>query len=249
MIASAPPAFAIGWDVGGWNCDKNKKSRDAIVILDATGKTIIGEPWRGNVRRTIASASTTGEWLATLFSECKATIPAGPVRTTIAIDTPLGFPSAFTRLVTHGEWSEPDARSSMNHYLFRETERHLYQRGRRPLSTIKDQIGSQATKGMHALAKFAPIVEGCGVWTDGKGFRAIETYPAVCRDATPVQALMKDQRPLHDQDKRDALVCAIIAHLFATDPSTLESPLAHVPVREGWIWVPRPTSPNCEGGA
>ena len=26
--------FSIGWDVGGWNCDKNQRSRDAIVILN-----------------------------------------------------------------------------------------------------------------------------------------------------------------------------------------------------------------------
>ncbi|WP_081139039.1 hypothetical protein [Halomonas sp. BC2] len=25
----------IGWDVGGWNCDHNPASRDALVVLDA----------------------------------------------------------------------------------------------------------------------------------------------------------------------------------------------------------------------
>ena len=29
-------AFYVGGDVGGWNCDKNANSRDAIVML-ATG--------------------------------------------------------------------------------------------------------------------------------------------------------------------------------------------------------------------
>lgn len=29
------PAYFVGWDVGGWNCDNNSESRDAIVILDA----------------------------------------------------------------------------------------------------------------------------------------------------------------------------------------------------------------------
>ena len=41
--ATAPPSFFIGWDVGGWNCDKNGKSRDAIVVLDST-PTIVGKP-------------------------------------------------------------------------------------------------------------------------------------------------------------------------------------------------------------
>ena len=29
MSAAAPAEYFIGWDVGGWNCDKNAKSRDA----------------------------------------------------------------------------------------------------------------------------------------------------------------------------------------------------------------------------
>lgn len=24
----------IGWDVGGWNCDRNRLSRDALVVVD-----------------------------------------------------------------------------------------------------------------------------------------------------------------------------------------------------------------------
>jgi hypothetical protein len=39
----------IEWDVGGWNCEKNPNSRDALVVLDASG-TRIGQPWRGNPR-------------------------------------------------------------------------------------------------------------------------------------------------------------------------------------------------------
>ena len=53
----ASPASFIGWDVGGWNCDKNGKSRDAVVILDDT-LTIVGQPWRGNLRNCIATATT-----------------------------------------------------------------------------------------------------------------------------------------------------------------------------------------------
>jgi predicted HTH transcriptional regulator len=29
--SAAACSFSIGWDVGGWNCDKNGKSRDALV--------------------------------------------------------------------------------------------------------------------------------------------------------------------------------------------------------------------------
>ena len=45
-------SFSIGWDVGGWNCDSNANSRDAIVILDDS-LDIVGKPWRGSLREAI----------------------------------------------------------------------------------------------------------------------------------------------------------------------------------------------------
>ena len=93
-----PSAFYIGWDVGGWNCDKNGKSRDAVVILDAELK-IVGKPWRGNLRTAINAAADGSDWINRLFSLCKADLPSRP-QITLAIDTPLGFSDAFTRLVT-----------------------------------------------------------------------------------------------------------------------------------------------------
>ena len=51
------PVYFVGWDVGGWNCNKHGESRDAIVIRDAS-KAIIGKPWRGNLRASIHMAST-----------------------------------------------------------------------------------------------------------------------------------------------------------------------------------------------
>ncbi len=59
----------IGLDVGGWNCDNNPRSRDAIVILDARHE-IVDTPWRGNLRDTINSCSTSTEWIAELFKLC-----------------------------------------------------------------------------------------------------------------------------------------------------------------------------------
>ena len=54
---------------------------------------------------------------------------------------------------------------------------------------IKDMIGSQATKGMHVLGRFAPIREACGVWTDGRMLRAIEAYPSACKRSACIEAL------------------------------------------------------------
>jgi hypothetical protein len=93
-----PTTFYMGWDVGGWNCDKNGKSRDALVILDAELK-LIGKPWRGNLR-TVINASTDGtDWINQLFGLCKDVLPSRP-QITMAIDTPLGFSDALIRLVT-----------------------------------------------------------------------------------------------------------------------------------------------------
>ena len=236
--AAVAKTFFIGWDVGGWNCDHNRNSRDALVILDAALR-IVGTPWRGNLRECIAVATTTGEWIRKLFSLCAASQPEEPMFATMAIDTPLGFSTEFVDLVTCRQWTDPLGSSDTNLYLFRQTERHLFKQGLTPLSAIKDMIGSQATKGIHALAKFAPTVESCGVWTDGRMLRAIETYPTACRDSQAVSALSKDHRPLSHSDLNDAQVCAVVAYLFATDRESLEPPCPNVPDREGWIWVPQ----------
>ena len=236
MKQFASPSFFIGWDVGGWNCDKNGKSRDAIVIINDT-LAIVGQPWRGNLRESITTATTTSDWLKALFAKCKAEFPVGAEAVTMAIDTPLGFSDEFVALITRQGGVEPNETSGLNRYLFRHTERHLFERGFRPLSAIKDMIGSQATKGMHVLAKFAPKIESCGVWTDGHGFRAIETYPTACRNTPEVKNLLEGSKPLGHSDRDDARVCAVVAHLFSTNRETLEGPPATVPSSEGWIWV------------
>ena len=53
---SEPAYFSIGWDVGGWNCDKNQRSRGAIVIL-IPDLEIMGVPWKGNLRLTRLAAT------------------------------------------------------------------------------------------------------------------------------------------------------------------------------------------------
>ena len=174
----------LGWDVGGWNCDKNGKSRDAIVILNQNLE-IVGKPWRGNLR--------------------------------------------VTRLQPVNNIGKSDS----NPYLYRHTEHHLFRHGLRPRSAIKDMIGSQATKGMHTVAKFAPRLLSRGVWTDGIGLTAIEGYPSACKKSETIMALWSRFRPLSHEDLDDALTCAFLAYLFATDREQLDNP------DESWIWVPK----------
>ena len=197
------PACFIGWDVGGWNCDKNGKSRDAIVILDAH-QGIVGKPWRGNLRATINSAPDSAAFTAALFALCGAQATLGDTPVTLAIDTPLGFSQEFVRLVTGLQAVGELGRSDTNPYLFRQTERHLFAHGLKPLSAIKDMIGSQATKGMHLLARFAPAVARCGVWQGGS-LTAIEAYPSACKSSPTVQALQQSFGKMAHDDLDDAL--------------------------------------------
>lgn len=84
----------IGWDVGGWNCDYNPKSRDALVILDSE-REILGQPWRGNLRSTINESANTEEFVRNLLVLCRVNdLKPETLKTTLVIDTPLGFPSS-----------------------------------------------------------------------------------------------------------------------------------------------------------
>lgn len=240
------PSFYIGWDVGGWNCDKNGKSRDAIVILDPDLQ-IVGKPWRGNLRTTINAATGSDAFIRALFALCsapadfalgaEATQPQAP-RITLAIDTPLGFSQAFVGLVTGLHSVEPIGQSNTNPYLFRHTERFLFEHGLTPLSAVKDMIGSQATKGMHALAKFARHRTSCGVWTDNRHLVAVEAYPSACKTSQAMAMLRQGYPELDHEDKTDALTCALVTYLFDQRREALAPPDASVPPGEGWIWVP-----------
>ncbi|MBK6357135.1 MAG: hypothetical protein IPF44_10610 [Betaproteobacteria bacterium] len=227
----------IGWDVGGWNCDKNAKSRDALVILDA-GLNIVGKPWRGNLRVAINEASDSADWINRLFSLC-STVPPSQPKITLAIDTPLGFSDVFVRLVTQRHHAGEVGRSDTNQYLFRQTELFLFKHGLTPLSAIKDMIGSQATKGVHVLAKFAPQTLRCGAWSDGSQLAAIEAYPSACKASATITSLQKPFGKLAHDDLDDALTCALVAYLFEEKPDRLIQPGPSMPVSEGWIWVPK----------
>jgi hypothetical protein len=105
-------------------------------------------------------------------------------------------------------------------------------------------IGSQATKGIHVITKFATIEESCGVWTDGETFRAIETYPTIWRETPRVKRFLEtecgDGRSWDENtDAQDARICAFVAFLFANRKDELEGPPVDIPLSEGWIWSPK----------
>ena len=240
MTAGSDQVF-IGWDVGGWNCDKNPNSRDALVVLDCACAQI-GQPWRGNLRETINSATTPMTFLTALLALCKLDNLSKPIHATLAIDAPLGFPEAFSRLIAGGTPVDLIGQSSANPYLFRHTERQLVAEGITPLSAIKDMIGSQATKAMHVVARFAPKCSEPGVWTDGDCLTMIETYPALCRARLGLHKRdgAISTKTGRDADIRDAEACAWIARDFCLRRETLEAPCPDTRLSEGWIWAPLP---------
>ena len=219
----------IGWDVGAWNCDKNKSSRDAIVILDSNGK--LHGFKRGNLRESITNAQSTNEILIKLFQWCGLSYFNEEI--VIAIDTPLGFSQAFVNLVTQNTISEPIGDFSKNPYLYRKTEQFLFEKGAKPLSAVNHMIGAQATKGIHFLSKFAPIIESLGIWkSNDEKLTVIETYPAANK-----QIEISVKLNAENQDVKDAYICAEIAKRFDQNKGTFYQPLQSIHEKEGWIWV------------
>lgn len=249
----------IGWDVGGWNCDHNPKSRDALVVLDPD-RQLIGRPWRGNLRTTINRSTSTAEFLRNILALCQIDgLQIEFLKAVLAIDTPLGFSKPLIDLITRGETVSSIGAASENPYLHRQTEHFLFKNGLSPLSPIKDMIGSQATKGMHVLARFASAREQCGVWTDGHFLRAIEAYPSACKRSPRIDALrapfLLDVQndsiskyafvaALDHVDTQDALTCAFLAWLFEFEPNALANPLPDTDPIEGWIFVPKDGLPS-----
>ena len=228
----------VGWDVGGWNCDHNSKSRDAIVVLERSGDC--AGTWWGNLRSTINGSADAERFLSALLALCDVQHDREALSATIAIDAPLAFPAALSGLITGGEALDcVGDKSAQNPYLFRFTERRLeWELKNGPLSAIKDMIGSQATKAMHVMLRFGLRHVETGVWSDGGCLTAIETYPTLCRARRNQD---RDTKLSHrEADIADARVCAGIAHDFQCRPSELEGPTSDAPEDEGWIWAPKP---------
>lgn len=181
----------IGWDVGGWNCDRNPSSRDALVILNDQ-REVIGTPWRGNLRSAINQSVNTASWIEAMLKLCGVEPKEfSQSAVVMGIDTPLGFSDQFRSLVVTGKGVEMIGESASNPYLFRYTERYLFERGLSPLSPVKDMIGSQATKGIHVLARFAPDLVACGVWSSSdRRLTAIEAYPSACKGSSLMRELV-----------------------------------------------------------
>ncbi|MEG9380710.1 hypothetical protein [Vibrio cholerae] len=249
---TVPHAWYIGWDVGAWNCEKNANSRDALVVLNQQGE-LVGKPWRGNLRDTIAAAASYTDWLFTVAKLCQFEDKPQAALTTqsvvMAIDTPLGFSNGLLQLLQGEAVAAPFTASSDNPYLYRHTERELFAHGFSPLSAVKDMIGSQATKGLHLLRKFGFTPSSIGVWQLNQSSQnqcqhhALESYPTVLKTSALVAQYIEQLRRQTNydtwhQDIQDAAYCAIAALLYQKQPNTMAPPTEDV-TTEGWIYVPK----------
>lgn len=241
----------LGWDVGGWHCDRNKLSRDALVLLGLNGKAPvpIGRPWRGNLR-SLFTSQIGDHLIGSMLRLCGFDVEE-PYSLTIAIDTPLGWPVAMLDLVCGGPPVPVGPSDGENLYTRRRTELELVRQGHTPLSAVRDMLGSQSTKGIHFLRAAGLEEHSIGIWSGSSGEReitAIETYPAVALSrgraaelhsgATSLLTSSAGNGQLHD-DVRDALACAVVAYLFSECAEEVEDIPTDVPAQEGWIVLPR----------
>lgn len=258
----------LGWDVGAWHCEKGE-SRDALcaLVLDEhQNLRLAGRPWRGGLRQVMNGFA--GEDLVRALLARVEVDPPADASVTVAIDAALGWPAAFTALLTHRRIPKTVADFKFrNELLYRHTDRLLIQDGHRPLSVVQDMISSQSTKGMVFLGRAGLKLVETGVWAsrDVGGFRctAIETYPAPCERSGAlgdfftelsgrksfVEALPRSE--VGKKDMKDALYCALVAFAFAHDRDNLMAPeevADEIPAEEGWIWVPKRCYPSLLAG-
>lgn len=241
-------ALFVGWDVGAWNCDRNRESRDALCVLEERDDlpAVVGTPSWGNLRPLLVShrgAALVDQLLRAAGVEA---VPGQEV--TIAIDAALGWPRAMLELATAGKIVAVPDKADSNPYLFRAQDRALFQKGLRPLSAVRDMIGSQSTKGIHFLSAAELSRTSVGVWRRD-GTVAVETYPAAAGRNTELESLAaklmntvvgkaKSHGDAWQKDVRDAVRCALVARLHHREPQRLQSPGTDADAAEGWIWLP-----------
>lgn len=235
----------IGWDVGGWNCDRNPRSRDALNAICNSPKGIvsIGTPWRGNLRDVLSGENVVERMLGLL------SVPSNQVEKVVfAIDTPLAWPAAAVKLLTHGETASVPTDASHNPYLFRRAEMMFAERGKQPLSPVRDMIGSQSLKGLHFLSAARLRPTRLGVWEskdDRPQVCAIECYPSACRRSLLLKQVLRHvSLDSQDQDIADATCAAAVAWLFENRETTLIPPPRDSNLQEGWIWTPSDSFPR-----
>jgi hypothetical protein len=234
-----------------------------LVILDENN--MLGH-CRDNLSESISAVYTNGgikadRLLASWFYKCGLhEAPSTTDECFIAIDTPLGWPKHFVKLLggeLPKDWNfKRSDKDVENRLLFRKTERELAS----GFSVITHSIGNQSTKGMVLIYALGASQKSWGVWQKDN-ITLIETYPKAClRSKAFVKWMLtlsldrdvrewsnaggkKRKKPwIKEQDDTfDAAVCACLAKAFAGDSPKLVPPPELDPdeeEKEGWIFYP-----------
>jgi len=243
----------IGWDVGAWHCDSSKttaKSNDAFAVILPRDMSGTPSTSRGNFSINLLQCGDSKKLIDAIFYFCGIKEP--PLsKVILAIDAPLGFPKIFRELLLQYEPCKPfgsaelktmKGQSRHNTFLYRETERQLFERGFEPKSAVGDRLGSHATKAMYALhaCKLQLNKKLKGSWKDNEGhLTVIEVYPTVLRTSDEVSKKVDSYISAGlSRDEEDALYCACAAELFDKSPDLFKPPPNDVDDAEGWIWAP-----------
>ena len=80
-------------------------------------------------------------------------------------------------LVTTGVVVEVPPEADKNPDLFRAQDLALFTKGHRPLSMVRDMIGSQSTKGIHFLQRARLLPVATGVWGEQFHRGCCEAFP------------------------------------------------------------------------
>jgi hypothetical protein len=241
--------LAVGWDVGGW------VGRKQAVAVAAFGPN--GVEWRGTATAFRLADLPYPHWsLLDLIRLAWRAAPDDTLerhRIVLAIDAPLGFPRAFTQLLTTGEVPPfaPDAPEVDNPLAYRDCDRHIFRTfSKKPLSASFDKLGNNATVAMHHAKRLARLHNARVLPFDAADDTAhtiIEVYPAlskVPKDTccyAPVQRLLP-QGAVAATDECDACICALMALAFGLNGTWPELPPLVGPTdrtnvaEEGWIY-------------
>ena len=237
----------LGWDVGGW---MGRKHGAAAVAWQLSTRSV---QWLGSP----SQFRLPGPFLPFLDFVTQA-VGGGDLglledaRLIVGIDAPLGYPSAYRRLVA-GEAVVPNRfeREIDNVFAYRRTERHVQEElGKKPLSAPFDKLGNNASVAIsHARQWSAENGLTVVPFRDASASDGviIEVYPALSKtkDGVAVPALSQwmPNGVKVGTDAYDAAICALTALAFAAGgkvdglPEVCELDQDYPEIaEEGWIY-------------
>ena len=225
----------VGWDVGGWHCDRNASSRDALGSNRRQRR-------RGRRNRTAVARASSSRFMD----------QSGPSVVSAMLDLcgvkceELHRGQCRYRHAAGLAARDDAAGSGRSHQC-------ECVHGRKPLHPTKHRVGldparpftpvcrprhvGESSRNRDSTSSAPPGLRRSAHWrkTDdaGRTVTAIETYPAVALKMDRLLRLQaagsashrrpsRDREiPLHD-DIRDALACALVSYLFAECPTIMK---------------------------